>query len=96
MRVSVVCSGLLGNIMAEMMKSVIAPKNCAVREYTANGVSVGRCWHFVPNDMCPRHGDVSVVMEHYRETGKLTDGRSDFSVDHRRHSYAVHKKEGRL
>ena len=46
---------------------------CAIREYTANGVSIGRCWHYVGLDyVCPIHGDVRVVQEHYLATGKLT------------------------
>jgi len=50
---------------------------CAIREMTANGDSVGRCYSFVGDkDICPRHGDVHDVMEHYRKTGKLTDERT--------------------
>ena len=49
-----------------------SPRNCAVRERTADGVSVGRCWFYVGDtDVCPRHGDVSEVMRVYRETGNL-------------------------
>ena len=49
-------------------------KNCAVREFTGDGVSVGRCMHYVgTNSICPRHGDVSAVQKRYVETGKLTD-----------------------
>ena len=53
-----------------------APKNCAVRQFTADGVSVGRCWCYVgDSDVCPVHGDVSAVQKRYREDGKLTDER---------------------
>lgn len=53
-------------------------RNCAVREHTADGVSVGRCWHWVGNKplteaTCPRHGDVSAVQRRYAETGELTN-----------------------
>lgn len=55
---------------------VLMPYNCAVREFTADGVSVGRCWHYVGLERtCPRHGDVSVVQDHYAATGELTDER---------------------
>jgi len=47
---------------------------CAVLERTGDGKAVGRCYfHVGDRDQCPRHGDVSAVMAHYRETGKLTD-----------------------
>jgi hypothetical protein len=44
-----------------------------VREFTADGVSVGRCYYHVVDNKCPRHGDVSAVQEHYKKTGKLTN-----------------------
>jgi len=48
--------------------------NCAVREFTADGEAVGRCWFSVSNDyICPRHGNVQFVQEHYADTGQLTD-----------------------
>lgn len=52
-----------------------SPHNCAIREMTGDGVSVGRCMFFAPGDVCPRHGDVSAAMKLYRERGKLTDER---------------------
>ncbi len=50
--------------------------NCAVRERTAGGVSVGRCWYFVNKDpngvlTCGRHGDVTEIQEHFHLTGEL-------------------------
>lgn len=59
------------------MKSLpaISPNACAVRERTADGVSVGRCYHHVVDGKCPRHGDVTEVQKRYRETGRLTDER---------------------
>jgi hypothetical protein len=53
--------------------SVIAPNNCPIRERTGDGVSVGRCWCYCPDDVCPRHGDVSEALKRYRETNQLTD-----------------------
>lgn len=32
--------------------------NCMVREYTADGHSVGPCWFSTYDNECPRHGDV--------------------------------------
>jgi Pyruvate/2-oxoacid:ferredoxin oxidoreductase delta subunit len=49
------------------------PDNCPVREHTADGRSVGRCWFYCPDGTCPRHGDVREAMQLYRETGKLTN-----------------------
>lgn len=45
---------------------------CAIAEETADGVPVGRCWFYSPGDVCPRHGDISKVQQHYLETGMLT------------------------
>lgn len=61
--------------------------NCAVRERTGDGVSVGRCWFrlgrrnsrkwwFITNNadgriICPRHGDVTEIQENFKLTGKL-------------------------
>jgi hypothetical protein len=49
------------------------PTACAVRERTADGVSVGRCYFHTEDGICPRHGDVSEAQIRYAETGKLTD-----------------------
>jgi hypothetical protein len=49
------------------------PTACAVRERTADGVSVGRCYFQVVDGRCPRHGDVRKVQERYAETGRLTN-----------------------
>ena len=55
------------------MSSVIGKNNCPIREITADGESVGRCWFYTGhNEMCPRHGDVSLALAIFRETGKLT------------------------
>lgn len=62
------------------------PQSCAVRERTADGVSVGRCFHHSPGGICPRHGDVSAVQRRFAETGKLTDERDLPS--------RAHQKEG--
>ncbi len=48
--------------------------NCPIRERTADGRSVGRCWtYMVDGKTCERHGDVEIEAKYYRETGKLTD-----------------------
>ncbi len=48
--------------------------NCAIREFTADGVSVGRCWMYCGKEaICPRHGDVRYVQDHYMRTGELTN-----------------------
>lgn len=47
--------------------------NCAILERTGDGKVAGRCYFHSPGDKCPRHGDVSGVMENYRRTGQLTD-----------------------
>jgi hypothetical protein len=50
------------------------PECCAVRERTADGTNVGRCWFWLDEkDICPRHGDVSELMKIFRETGKLQE-----------------------
>lgn len=51
----------------------IAPNNCPIRERTGGGVSVGRCWFHCPDGVCPRHGDVKTQLQHYRETGELSE-----------------------
>jgi hypothetical protein len=49
-------------------------KNCAVRERTGDGISVGRCWFHVDKSYsCPRHGNVLHVQKRFTETGELTD-----------------------
>jgi hypothetical protein len=49
--------------------------NCPIREHTADGVPVGRCWFWLTDGhTCPRHGDVSEAVKRYRETGELTNG----------------------
>jgi hypothetical protein len=55
---------------------VIQPNNCAVRQHTADGVSVGRCWHWLGEGaykVCPIHGDVTDVQLRYGADGTLTD-----------------------
>jgi hypothetical protein len=54
----------------------INPTACAVRERTADGASVGRCWFHVVDGKCPRHGDVTRVQANYLATGRLTDERA--------------------
>lgn len=47
--------------------------NCPIRERTADGVSVGRCWHYCPKGVCPRHGDVSNELQIYQTTKRLSE-----------------------
>lgn len=51
---------------------ILNVNNCPINEQTADGKIVGRCWFYCPNDICPRHGDVSKELKIYREMGKLT------------------------
>lgn len=47
--------------------------NCPINEQTGDGHMVGRCWHSLENGtICPRHGDVSIEIAHFNETGELT------------------------
>ena len=50
-------------------------KNCAVRERTGDGRSVGRCWFHTSEEdgvlMCPRHGDVTQIQAKFNRTGEL-------------------------
>ena len=55
--------------------------DCAILERTADGISVGRCWYYLKDDMCPRHGNVKAVQDHYRLTGELTDERDFVRAD---------------
>ena len=48
-------------------------RNCPIIERTGGGESCGRCWFYLENGLCPRHGDVSVEVERYKATGKMTD-----------------------
>lgn len=44
-------------------------QNCPILERTGDGRTVGRCWFYCPDGVCPRHGDVSK----YLQLPKLTD-----------------------
>jgi len=53
------------------MTSTQFSRNCPVRERTADGVSVGRCWFYTgESGVCPRHGD---VREALKKLPNLTD-----------------------
>ncbi len=47
---------LLGDMQRVMDVLDDQPTNCTVRERTADGVPVGRCWLYLRNGICPRHG----------------------------------------
>ena len=59
-------------------------KNCAVRERTGDGVSVGRCMFFMSEESgvltCPRHGNVTEVQKHFIATGELGEDPRDASI----------------
>ena len=47
--------------------------NCPINEQTADGLTAGRCWFYMPDGTtCPRHGDVTIEIKHYADTGKTT------------------------
>lgn len=51
----------------------LQPNNCPINEVTGDGRPVGRCWMWLgDNQTCPRHGDVSKEVEHFKKTGKTT------------------------
>lgn len=53
-----------------------APNNCPIQERTADGVSVGRCWHFLGlegDKICERHGNVTTQVAEYLRTGQLQE-----------------------
>ena len=44
--------------------------SCPINEQTGDGRTCGRCWFHLPDGKtCPRHGDVSIAVEHYKKTG---------------------------
>ena len=46
--------------------------NCPIDD-----VSVGRCWFYLTDNVCPRHGDVSEAVDYFVMTGELTpEGKS--------------------
>jgi hypothetical protein len=56
------------------MPIAIMPECCPVREHTADKKAVGRCWfHLKDGGICPRHRDVRVAVQRYKETGMLTN-----------------------
>ena len=56
------------------MAEAFCSNNCPIRERTADGVSVGRCWFWLGDDeTCPRHGDVSEQVKKFKETGSLSE-----------------------
>jgi len=51
----------------------IGQNNCPIIERTGDGQSVGRCWFYCEQGVCPRHGNVQKYLERYRQRGELTD-----------------------
>ena len=55
------------------MRNLMSENNCPILEQTGDGNNCGRCWHHLPDGQtCPRHGDVTVEVLHYKHTGKCT------------------------
>jgi hypothetical protein len=46
--------------------------HCPILEQTADGRCVGRCWYYLHNNICPRHGDVSAAVNNYQQGKGLT------------------------
>ena len=47
--------------------------NCPINEQTADGITAGRCWFYLPDGVtCERHGNVAAEVKHFEGTGKLT------------------------
>ena len=54
-------------------------RNCPIRERTGDGVSVDRCWFYLPDGKtCPRHGDVSDAVKVYEATKQLSEDPRNF------------------
>jgi hypothetical protein len=47
--------------------------NCPIIEQTSDGVNVGRCWFYLNEYTCPRHGNVEEEVKTFLDNnGKLT------------------------
>lgn len=45
---------------------------CPIQEQDGGGRTCGRCWfHLRDGRTCPRHGDVSIAVSYYKESGKM-------------------------
>jgi hypothetical protein len=53
-------------------RDVWLPNNCAIVQTTGDGVSVGRCWHYLHGGLCTIHGDVTAEQSAYIERGEVT------------------------
>lgn len=47
-------------------------RNCPIIEQTADGINVGRCWYYLKDNKCPRHGDVKEAVDRYTKGEGLT------------------------
>lgn len=53
-----------------------SPRNCAVRERTADGTPVGPCTHYLIDGVrCPRHGVVRRLVTHEQHPKNATPAR---------------------
>lgn len=48
----------LPGLEISLSHSLYNPNNCSVIERTADGESVGPCWYYLKDGVCPRHGRV--------------------------------------
>lgn len=46
--------------------------HCPIMEQTADGVTCGRCWFALSDNVCRRHGNVMVEVQRFQSTGKCT------------------------
>ena len=46
--------------------------HCPINEQTGDGLAVGRCWFALDGAICPRHGNVSIEVKHFQQTGRCT------------------------
>jgi hypothetical protein len=51
--------------------------NCPINEQTGDGTTVGRCWFFLKDGVCPRHGDVKKYLERLPKLTLENDMRQD-------------------
>lgn len=56
------------NIMKDRLNM---PNNCPILEQTADGINVGRCFYYLKNNICPRHGNVEMAVDFYKKNGTL-------------------------
>jgi hypothetical protein len=53
--------------------------NCPVRQHTADGAFVGRCWHSTYDGYCPSHGKVSKWLGEDADLANADDRKIDYA-----------------